>query len=145
LVWIAAYGLGAVGMATAVLLFRTLVRRGRVWSALVAMPAMWVTCEYVRNLATPHGSAGSLAYTQLRFLPFLQLASVTGPWGMTFFLLLFQSAICDWDLSVDDGSEVGDTCRKCGYRGGSGGAGVWSSEVGRAAGEDGSRRAGLVR
>jgi apolipoprotein N-acyltransferase len=93
LVWIAAYGLGAVVMAAAVLLFRTLVRRGRVWSALVAMPAMWVTCEYVRNLATPHGSAGSLAYTQLRFLPFLQLASVTGPWGMTFFLLLFQSAI----------------------------------------------------
>ncbi|WP_035349426.1 nitrilase-related carbon-nitrogen hydrolase [Edaphobacter aggregans] len=92
-VWIAAYGLGAVVMAAAVLLFRALVRRGRVWSALVAVPAMWVTCEYVRNLVTPHGSAGSFAYTQLRFLPFLQLASATGPWGMTFFLLLFQSAV----------------------------------------------------
>lgn len=93
LVWIVAYGLGAVVMAAAVLLFRALVRRGRVWSGLAAVPAMWVTCEYVRNLVTPHGSAGSFAYTQLKFLPFLQLASVTGPWGMTFFLLLFQSAI----------------------------------------------------
>ena len=91
--WIAAYGLGAVVMACAVLLFRGLARRGRVWSALVAVPAMWVTWEYVRNLTAPHGSAGSLAYTQLKFLPFLQLASLTGPWGMTFFLLLFQSVI----------------------------------------------------
>ena len=37
--------------------------------------------------------AGSLAYSQLRFLPFLQLASITGPWGMTFVLLLFPAAI----------------------------------------------------
>jgi apolipoprotein N-acyltransferase len=92
-VWIGAYGLGAVAVAGVALLFRALVQRGRVWSALLGAPAMWVTCEYVRNLVTPHGSAGSFAYTQLKFLPFLQLASVTGPWGMTFFLLLFQSAI----------------------------------------------------
>jgi apolipoprotein N-acyltransferase len=42
---------------------------------------------------SPHGSAGSLAYSQLKFLPFLQLASITGPWGMTFVLLLFPAAI----------------------------------------------------
>jgi apolipoprotein N-acyltransferase len=60
---------------------------------MIALPALWVSMEYARNLVTPHGSAGSLAYTQLKFLPFLQLASLTGPWGMTFFLLLLQSAI----------------------------------------------------
>jgi apolipoprotein N-acyltransferase len=79
--------------AAGVLLFRLLVLRGRIWSGLIALPAVWVTSEYMRNFTTPHGSAGSLAYSQLGFLPFLQLASITGPWGMTFVLLLFPCAI----------------------------------------------------
>lgn len=91
--WVVVYGIVSVTFAAGVLLFRALVRRGAVWSALVALPAAWVSLEYARNLVTPHGSAGSLAYTQLKFLPYLQLASLTGPWGMTFFLLLLQSGI----------------------------------------------------
>jgi apolipoprotein N-acyltransferase len=79
--------------ALAVLLYRTLLRRGAWWSALVAVPASWVSFEYLLNLTSPHATAGNLAYTQLEFLPFLQLASVTGPWGMSFLLLLFPSAI----------------------------------------------------
>jgi apolipoprotein N-acyltransferase len=42
---------------------------------------------------TPHATAGSLAYSQLKFLPFLQLASITGPWGLTFLLLCFPAGI----------------------------------------------------
>jgi len=84
---------GAVAFTLAVLLSRTLLRRGAPWSALFAFPAAWVTCEWFRNFALPHGTAGSLSYTQLNFLPFLQLASVTGPWGMSFLLLLFPSAV----------------------------------------------------
>jgi apolipoprotein N-acyltransferase len=52
--------------------------------------------EWIRNLTTPHGTAGSIAYTQLKFLPFLQLASITGPWGMTFLLLMFPAALAIW-------------------------------------------------
>ena len=92
-VWIIVYSLVALVFAAAVLLFRGLMLRGHIRSALLALPAVWVSSEYARNLATPHGSAGSLAYTQLKFLPFLQLASITGPWGLTFLLLLFQSAV----------------------------------------------------
>jgi apolipoprotein N-acyltransferase len=76
----------------AVLLFRSLMKRGAHWSALFAFPAVYTSLEYLLNLTSPHGTAGSLAYSQLNFLPFLQLASITGPWGMTFFLLLFSSA-----------------------------------------------------
>lgn len=79
--------------AAGVLLFRALVLRGAVWSGLLALPALWVSMEYVRNLTWPHGTAASLAYSQIKFLPFLQLASITGPWGMTFVLLLFPAAI----------------------------------------------------
>ncbi|MGD0669171.1 MAG: nitrilase-related carbon-nitrogen hydrolase [Bryobacteraceae bacterium] len=83
----------ALVFAAAVLLFRALLRRGACWSALLAFPAAWVSFEYLRNLTTPHGTAGSLAYSELNFLPVLQLASVTGPWGISFLVLLFSAAL----------------------------------------------------
>lgn len=93
LVWLADYSVAALLFAAAVLLFRALLVRGAAWTALIAFPATWVSCEYVANLTTPNGTAGSLSYSQLNFLPFLQLASVTGAWGLTFLLLLFPAAI----------------------------------------------------
>ena len=83
----------AIAAIVAVLLFRALVLRGAVWSGLIAFPALLVMLEFVRNLTSVHGTGGSLAYSQLTFLPFLQLASITGPWGMTFLLLLFPAAL----------------------------------------------------
>ena len=91
--WVNIFLAAGVVFAAAVLLFRVLVLRGAVRSGVLALPAVWVTSEYVRNVTSPHGSAGSLAYSQLKFLPFLQLVSITGPWGMTFVLLLFPAAI----------------------------------------------------
>jgi apolipoprotein N-acyltransferase len=91
--WVGIFLAAGVVFAAGVLLFRVLVLRGPAWSGLLALPAVWVTSEYVRNVTSPHGSAGSLAYSQLKFLPFLQLASITGPWGMSFVLLLFPAAI----------------------------------------------------
>jgi apolipoprotein N-acyltransferase len=91
--WMEIFLPAGVAFAAGVLLFRALVLRGAVWSGLLALPALWVTCEYLRNLTTPHGTAGSFAYSQLKFLPFLQLASVAGPWGLSFVLLLFPAAV----------------------------------------------------
>lgn len=79
--------------ALAVLLFRAFLRRRAYWTALLAMPSMVVSFEWFLDLSSPHGTAGSLAYSQLDFLPFLQLASLTGPWGMSFLLLMFSSAL----------------------------------------------------
>lgn len=91
--WLGSFGMQSVIFALTVLLFRALVLRGRVWSALVGFPAAWVTFEFVRNFLWPHGTAGSIAYSQIRCLPFLQLASLTGPWGMAFVLMLFPAGI----------------------------------------------------
>jgi apolipoprotein N-acyltransferase len=88
---VSAVASGALVFALAVVLFRSLVRRGAYVSGLVAFPALWVSCEYLVNLAT--GTYGSLAYSQLDFLPFLQLASLTGPWGLSFVLFLFPASI----------------------------------------------------
>lgn len=82
-----------------VLLYRALLRRGAYGWAVVAFPALRVAFEYVIALAGPHGTAGSLAYTQVEFLPLLQLASVTGPWGITFLVLLVPAALAAaWQL-----------------------------------------------
>lgn len=91
--WLAAFGTEAIVFALAVLLFRALALRGKHWTALFGFPAAWVTFEFVRNLLWPHGTAGSIAYSQIHCLPFLQLASITGPWGMAFVLMLFPAGI----------------------------------------------------
>jgi apolipoprotein N-acyltransferase len=91
--WLEVCSAIALVFTAAVLLFRALLLRGAPWSALVAFPAVWVSFEFALARLTSGGTAGSLSYSQLHFLPFLQLASLTGPWGMSFLLLLFSSAL----------------------------------------------------
>lgn len=88
-----------IAYALAVSLYRALLQRGAYVMALLAFPAAIVSFEYFLNVTSPHGTAGSLAYSQLHFLPFLQLASITGPWGMSFLLLAFSTALAlGWHL-----------------------------------------------
>ena len=82
-----------VMFALATLLFRALAQRHAYVGALLAFPALWVSFEWFLNLSSPHGTGLSLAYSQLRFLPVLQLASVTGPWGISFMLLGSAAAL----------------------------------------------------
>jgi len=83
----------ALVFTLAVLLFHALLKRGAWWSALLAFPAVWVSFEYLFSLISPHGTAASLSYTQLNFLPVLQWASVTGLWGISFLVLSFSAAL----------------------------------------------------
>ena len=87
------FGLLSVVFVLTVLLFGALMRRGAIWAALFGTPALWVTAEYANSLTSVHGTYGSLSYTQLDFLPILQLASITGPWGISFVLLLSSAAL----------------------------------------------------
>jgi apolipoprotein N-acyltransferase len=87
------YTVPALAITLAALLFRALLRRDALWAAMLSFPATYTTLEYLLDLGSPHGTAGSLSYSQLNFLPVLQLASLTGPWGITFCLLLFPAAL----------------------------------------------------
>ena len=91
--WIIPFSAVSLLFMGGVLLFRALLRRKHGFAALVSLPALWTLNEYVTSLYLANGTAGSLAYTQVGNLPILQLASVTGPWGITFLLLLVPSAI----------------------------------------------------
>ena len=82
----------AIVFASAVLLSRTFLLRGQVVQALLALPAVWVSFEYILALG-PNGTALNLSYTQMNFLPLLQVASVTGIWGIDFTVFLFASAV----------------------------------------------------
>lgn len=83
----------AVLFGLVVLLTRALMLRGRPLLAVVSMPAAWVVIEYAASVFSPNGAWWSLAYTQADVLPVLQVASVTGPWGLTFLILGVPAAV----------------------------------------------------
>jgi apolipoprotein N-acyltransferase len=66
---------------------------GSLGLAALAFPVYWVTYEYLTAVASPHSTWGNLAYTQMNFLPVIQIASVTGLWGISFVVFLFASAV----------------------------------------------------
>jgi apolipoprotein N-acyltransferase len=90
---VVSFALAALIPALASGLFGALLRKNAPWLALLAAPSLWAAAEYASSLSSPHGTNGSLAYSQLDFLPALQLASLTGPWGITFMLVLTSAAL----------------------------------------------------
>jgi len=63
------------------------------WSILI-LPIVFVLFEYLNSLAGG-GTWGSIAYTQFANLPLMQLASITGIWGIVF-LIYLGSSILVW-------------------------------------------------
>jgi len=86
-------GGSAVVFGLLVVLMRALVMRGRPGLAVVALPAGWVTLEFLVSLQGVVGAWWSIAYTQTDVLPLIQTASITGQWGITFLILLVPSAV----------------------------------------------------
>ncbi|HEU4670134.1 MAG TPA: nitrilase-related carbon-nitrogen hydrolase [Dyella sp.] len=83
----------ALMLALCTLLFRRLLTRGLPVAALLSVPALWVAIEYVNAQRSPHGTFGCIAYTQMDALPVLQLAAVTGLWGIAFLLMLVPATL----------------------------------------------------
>lgn len=86
-------GGSALVFGVLILVYRALMLRGRPSLAVLALPAGWVTLEYVLSLVGTTGAWWSIAYTQADVLHFIQTASVTGVWGLTFLILLAPSAL----------------------------------------------------
>ncbi|MFI1915172.1 nitrilase-related carbon-nitrogen hydrolase [Nocardia sp. NPDC020380] len=81
-------GITATTYAALIALTRILIRRGRLAAAVLALPAGWVTMEYLISLRAPFGAWWSLAYTQVKVLPLIQVASLTGWLGVSFLVML---------------------------------------------------------
>ncbi|NLI81819.1 MAG: apolipoprotein N-acyltransferase [Deltaproteobacteria bacterium] len=64
--------------------------------ALVTAPVLWVSFEYVRShmgfLGLPWGLLG---HSQYRNLPLIQIASITGVYGISFLIVMVNTALAD--------------------------------------------------
>jgi apolipoprotein N-acyltransferase len=81
----------ALLFAGAVLLWRRLLLRGHRWTAALSLPAAITAIGYFGQILSPNSTAGNVAYSQMDFLPLIQIASITGIWGISFLLLLVPS------------------------------------------------------
>ena len=59
--------------------------------SILVFPCAYVLVEWISAQLNPFGTWGSEAYTQYGNLPLMQLASVTGLWGITFIITWFGS------------------------------------------------------
>jgi len=84
---------GAVLFGAIVLLARFLIRKRATWWTMLFFPSAWVLFEFLSSALSVNGTIGNMAYSQLKFLPLVQLSSITGIWGVSFVLALFPSAL----------------------------------------------------
>ena len=61
-------------------------------------PLAYTSLDFLINLLSPLGTTGVLGYSQIEFLSFSQLASLTGMWGLTFMITWFGSVMV-WAFS----------------------------------------------
>jgi apolipoprotein N-acyltransferase len=61
--------------------------------AVFAFPVWYAGLETLMAATSPHGTAGSLAYSQMDFMPALQVASLGGTAAVTFVVSLFSSVV----------------------------------------------------
>jgi apolipoprotein N-acyltransferase len=92
--------LPAAVFAAGVVLTRALARGGRPLLASLTLPAWWTAFEVAMAHLSPHGTFGSLAYSQLDCLPIVQVAAVCGGAGVSFLVLLLPSALAVVTLPV---------------------------------------------
>src|ERR1700733_8616329 len=85
--------LGACLFAVGVMLFRMGVVRGKPWLAVMVFPAFWASVEFAIANLSIHGTFFNISYSQMNFLPILQIASATGIWGVSFTIFLFASTV----------------------------------------------------
>ena len=65
----------------------------------VAVPAIWVVCEYARSTFLSGFSWGLLGYTQYRHLAIIQVADVSGVYGVSFLLACSSYATAELILA----------------------------------------------
>jgi len=85
--------LPAVAFAVIVVAYRDAIVRLRHPLSFLAFPMGWTAYEFLLSSVSPHGTAGSIAYTQSDFLALIQIASLTGLSGITFIVTLVPAGI----------------------------------------------------
>ena len=83
----------AVVFGLGVLLVRGLVRRGSLFLRRARFALVLADVRILTAIVSPHSTWGNLAYTQMNCLAVIQIAAITGLWGISFIVFLFASAV----------------------------------------------------
>ncbi|PYM24297.1 MAG: hypothetical protein DMD78_09305 [Candidatus Rokuibacteriota bacterium] len=83
----------ALSWGVVVSLARRAVVNSTHWMQVFAYPVLWAAHDTLLAAISPHGSAGSLAYSQMNGLPVIQVASLAGTPGIVFVVSLFGSIV----------------------------------------------------
>lgn len=75
-------------------LFLSLIRKTKL-PALLTAPVVWVVLEFLRSYALTGFPWASIGYSQYRFLHIIQVADITGIYGISFLVLAVNGAIVD--------------------------------------------------
>ncbi len=62
---------------------------------LILAPVFWVVCEFIRSYAFTGFPWSSIGYSQVKFLSIIQIADITGIYGVSFLILSVNGAISD--------------------------------------------------
>ncbi|MCL6520296.1 MAG: apolipoprotein N-acyltransferase [Armatimonadetes bacterium] len=68
------------------------------WGRLFLLPALWVCTEWFRSIGMMGFTWGDIGYSQHSFLPFIQIAAITGVWGVSFLVALVNSWLANVKL-----------------------------------------------
>jgi len=94
--WLAALlilALVALAWSSAIRLTVSFAERGQLLPAVLAVPVTWAAIDTLLIHLSPHGSAGSIAYSQMDALAVIQVASLGGIPAITFVVLLAGSLL----------------------------------------------------
>jgi apolipoprotein N-acyltransferase len=83
----------AIALTLSYVADRMLASRFAGLASTLIFPLAWVAVEFINTRTGPFGSWGSVAYTQYGNLPLMQLASVTGIFGIAFLIAWFASVV----------------------------------------------------
>ncbi|MCC5468299.1 nitrilase-related carbon-nitrogen hydrolase [Pelosinus baikalensis] len=85
--------INATAFASVLAIFRHIAVRWRGGYTSFVFASGLTAYEFIASLYSPHGAVNSIAYTQVSNLSFIQIASITGIWGITFLMALLPSSI----------------------------------------------------
>jgi len=61
--------------------------------AIALLPVIWISIEYLRSLGRFGFTWNNLCYTQLYFLPLIQISDIFGSFGLSFFVVMVNSIL----------------------------------------------------
>ncbi|MBN2037162.1 MAG: apolipoprotein N-acyltransferase [Chitinispirillaceae bacterium] len=80
-------------------------------AGIIVFPALWVLIDYARSLGELAFPWAFLGYSFTPILPFSQLASVTGVWGLTFIAVLGNTMLWQMGKKICNGFPYGRETR----------------------------------